>query len=130
MTSIFADNENKIRIKFRKSESSHFFETVCTYVFWRTDYEYNSENCRLADFHGKNLENPTKIIIFGVYLRKYWKFWKMFQTNAVALIKIHILCLINFFDSTNSFRKIRWKSLWHETLPRVGWFCPKKMGKT
>ena len=29
----------------------------------------------------------------------------MFQTNFVAFIKIHILCLINFFNSTDSFEK-------------------------
>ena len=109
----------KYGIKFQKGEASDFFETVCTYVFWRTDYEYNSENCQLVDFHGKMHEHHMKIMVFGVYIRK---FWKMFQTNVVALIKIYILCLINFFDSTNSFRKIRWKSLWHETLPRIGWF--------
>ena len=56
---------------------------------------------------GKNHENPIKIKVFSVYLKKYWKFWKMIQTNVVALIKIHILCLINFFGTINRFRKIR-----------------------
>ena len=61
-----------------------------------------------------------KIIVFGFCPRKC--FWKIFQTNIVALIKIHILCLINFFDSTNSFRKIRWKSLW-ESVRKSNPYC-------
>ena len=60
-----------LRIKFRKGESSDFFETMCTYVFRRADYEYNSKNFRLADFNGKNDENPMTTIVFGVYLRNY-----------------------------------------------------------
>ena len=42
------------------------------------DYEYNSENCRLADFHGKNHENPMQIMVFSVYLSQYAKVHKMF----------------------------------------------------
>ena len=64
-------NFNRLWIKFRKGESSDSFETVCSYVFWHTDYEYNRENFRLADFYGKNHENPVKIMVSGVYLRKY-----------------------------------------------------------
>ena len=49
------------------------------YVFRRADYEYNSENCRLADCLGKNHENLMEIMVFGVCLSQYGKFFKMFR---------------------------------------------------
>ena len=46
-----------------------------------------------------------KIMVFGVYLRKYCKFQKIFLENIVALIKIHILFLINFSIALIVFEK-------------------------
>ena len=36
-------------------------------------------------------------MVFCVYLRKYAKFRKMFQTKVVDLIEIHIFCWKHFF---------------------------------
>ena len=54
------------------------------------DYEYNNENCQLADFHGKNHVNPMNIMVFAVYLSQYAKLSKMFQTQLVDLIEKHM----------------------------------------
>ena len=43
-------------VQFRIGEFSDFLRTSHIYVFRRADYEYNSENCRLVDFHVKNHE--------------------------------------------------------------------------
>ena len=96
------------------------------YVFRYGDHEYNSENWRLANFHGENHENHS--------------FWRLSQPicktsqNVPSITSriyqnTHIMCN-KFFNSTNIFRKIRWKILWHETLPRIGRFFSNTVGKT
>ena len=75
------------------------------YVFRHADYEYNSKNGYRTDFYGENHESPMNLMVFGVYLKKYWKFWKMFQTNIIAIIKIYILCCKNFLIALIAFEK-------------------------
>ena len=45
-------------VQFRIAEFSDFFQTSYTYVFRRTDYEYDSENERQDDFHGETMKKP------------------------------------------------------------------------
>ena len=66
-------------MQFQIGKISEFLRTPQIYVFRRADYVYNSENCLLVDFDGKNHENPLKIMVFGVYLIQYAKFLKMFR---------------------------------------------------
>ena len=47
-----------MRIKFRIAEFSDFLQTSYTYVFRRTNYEYDSENERQDDFHGETMKKP------------------------------------------------------------------------
>ena len=44
--------------KFQKDELSHFHKIFHIYVFWRAEYKYNSENCRVVDFHGETIKKP------------------------------------------------------------------------
>ena len=57
--------QKRYQTRYNISDSPHI------YVFRHADYEYTSKNCQLADFHGKDHENLMKIMVFGVYLRKY-----------------------------------------------------------
>ena len=86
--------ENKSWVQFRIGEFSDFLRTPHIYVFRRADYEYNSENFRLPDFHGKNHENHG--------------FWRLSQpickisqnvpnVICVDLIEIHIFCYMHFY---------------------------------
>ena len=50
--------QNPLRMQFRIGEPSDFHQTPHIYVFWHTDYEYNSENYRLVDFHGETIKKP------------------------------------------------------------------------
>ena len=79
-------------MQFRIGENSDFHQTPHIYVFSRADYEYNSENCRLVNFHGKT----RKIMVVYVCLNQYTKFHKM-SIQLVDLIEIHICCYMHFF---------------------------------
>ena len=72
--------QNSLRVQFRIDDPFYFHQTPNIYVFWRADCEYNSENCRLVDFHGETIKKTIKIMIVCVYLNQYTKFRKMSQT--------------------------------------------------
>ena len=48
----------KKRVNFRKECKSNCLQTPYTYVFWRANYEYDSENWRKFDFHGEIIKKP------------------------------------------------------------------------
>ena len=54
----FEVSKVKYWVQFRISEFSDFLQTSYTYVFRRADYEYDSENERQGDFHGKTMKKP------------------------------------------------------------------------
>ena len=88
-------------MQFRKGESSDSFEAVFTYIFWRTDYEYNSANCRLGDFHGKNHENHG-------FWRLSQPIWNILQNVSNIICRPHrdtYFLSYALFSTIDSFRK-------------------------
>jgi len=58
------------RNKIPKKRLPSFFLKLYTYVFWRANYENDSESWRKFDFYGENYKKLIKIIVFYVYLGK------------------------------------------------------------
>ena len=91
--------QNPLRAQFQISEAYDFHKTPQVYVFWRADYEYNSGNCRIVDFHGETLKNQYKSWCLRLYLNQYAKFRKMFNRGWFELRKTPYrvpICLIPF----------------------------------
>ena len=68
-------------------------------------------------------------MVFGFYLKKYWKFCKIFQTNVETLIKIHILCFINFSIALIVFEKSDEKVYDMKHCRVLGGFFQTRWGK-
>ena len=123
---IFKRNcQNPLRVQFRIDESVNFHQTPYIDVFWRADYEYNSENCRLVNFHGETIKIMVVCCLFHLI------------GDDLDWEKLPIVCLsvwnhlISFFSKNNCFREKMSSTLKIDLFIRYNfctkYFCPRSI---